>query len=94
MEQERLAREKEEEEKKATEAKIKEAFGDANSQWEKDKQEMQDLAAQQRVVPDVKNMPKGQGAAVKAAEAVEQDAKQGEQGDKSDEVGRAEEAVA
>lgn len=48
MEQERVAREKEEAEKKATEQKIKQEFGDTNSQWDKDKQEMQNLAAQQR----------------------------------------------
>jgi mannan polymerase II complex ANP1 subunit len=48
MEQERLAREKEEAEKKATEQKIKEEFEDTNSQWEKDKQGMQDLATEQQ----------------------------------------------
>lgn len=42
MEQERVAREKEDQEKKAKEQKIKEEFKDANSQWEKDKQDMQE----------------------------------------------------
>ncbi|PHH60813.1 hypothetical protein CDD81_1110 [Ophiocordyceps australis] len=42
MEQERLAREKEEQAKKAKEQKIKEEFGDAISQWEKDKEGMRD----------------------------------------------------
>lgn len=43
MEQERLAREKEEEDKKVKEQKIKEEFGDANPQWEQDKQKMKVL---------------------------------------------------
>ena len=46
MEQDRLAREKEEQEKKIKEQKMKEEFGDASSQWEKDKQ---DLREQQQV---------------------------------------------
>jgi mannan polymerase II complex ANP1 subunit len=45
MEQERLAREKEEEEKAEKAKKIKEQFGDANSQWEKDKSDMENLAS-------------------------------------------------
>jgi mannan polymerase II complex ANP1 subunit len=48
MEQERLAREKEEEEKADKAKKIKEQFGDANSQWEKDKTDMQNLVTQQK----------------------------------------------
>lgn len=48
MEEERTAREEEEAEKQATEQKIKEDFGDTNSQWEKDKKEMQNMAAQQQ----------------------------------------------
>ena len=46
MEKERLAREKEEEEKNLKEQKIKEEFGDANTQWEQDKQQMEDFASQ------------------------------------------------
>ena len=49
MEAERLAREKEEEAKKAREAKIKEEFSDATGQWAKDKQDMQGLDANQRL---------------------------------------------
>ncbi|EFY84661.1 mannan polymerase II complex ANP1 subunit [Metarhizium acridum CQMa 102] len=40
MEQERIARENEEQEKKLKEQKLKEEFGDASSQWEKDKKEL------------------------------------------------------
>ncbi|KAI5861657.1 glycosyltransferase family 62 protein [Durotheca rogersii] len=47
MEQERLAREAEEKARQEREKKIKEEFGDANSQWEKDKSEIQNLAKQQ-----------------------------------------------
>ncbi|KAK5998150.1 Mannan polymerase II complex ANP1 subunit [Cladobotryum mycophilum] len=66
MERERIAREKEEEEKKLKEQKIKEEFGDANSQWESDKQQLQDLASRQRE-DDVAS--KNQGAAAKAVGA-------------------------
>ncbi|KAI6782703.1 Mannan polymerase II complex ANP1 subunit-like protein [Emericellopsis cladophorae] len=59
MEQERLAREKEEEEKKKKAAKIKEEFGDADTQWQKDKQAMEDSNVQ----------PKAGAKPVKAAEA-------------------------
>ncbi|TDZ25394.1 Mannan polymerase II complex ANP1 subunit [Colletotrichum orbiculare MAFF 240422] len=45
MEQERLAREKEEEEKTEKAKKVKEQFGDASTQWEKDKSDMRNLAA-------------------------------------------------
>ena len=62
MEQERIAREKEEQEKKAKEQKIKEEFGDTNSQWEKDKQ---DMRQQQKRKADGSR----QGAAAKAAGA-------------------------
>jgi mannan polymerase II complex ANP1 subunit len=48
MEQERLAREKEEEDKKAKVQKIKEEFGDAASQWEKDKADLSNLAVKQQ----------------------------------------------
>ncbi|EGO59526.1 hypothetical protein NEUTE1DRAFT_79725 [Neurospora tetrasperma FGSC 2508] len=47
MEQERLAREKEEKEKAMKEQKMKESFGDATGQWEKDKNEIQNLAMQE-----------------------------------------------
>ena len=48
MEQERIAREKEEEEKRKKAQKIKEEFGETDSQWKKDKKDAHDLAAQQR----------------------------------------------
>ncbi|KAK3338206.1 Anp1-domain-containing protein [Neurospora tetraspora] len=47
MEQERIAREKEEKEKAMKEQKMKESFGDATGQWEKDKNEIQNLAMQE-----------------------------------------------
>ncbi|PHH69698.1 hypothetical protein CDD83_5646 [Cordyceps sp. RAO-2017] len=46
MEQERIAHQKEDQEKKAKEQKIKEQFGDTNSQWEKDKQGMSEQLKQ------------------------------------------------
>ncbi|KHN99284.1 mannan polymerase II complex ANP1 subunit [Metarhizium album ARSEF 1941] len=48
MEQERIAREKAEQEKKLKEQKLKEEFGDATSQWEKDKQEMREQEQQSK----------------------------------------------
>lgn len=48
MEQERIAREKEEQEKKAKEQRIKEAFGDANAQWEHDKQGIREQQQRQQ----------------------------------------------
>ncbi|KIE02493.1 mannan polymerase II complex ANP1 subunit, partial [Metarhizium majus ARSEF 297] len=48
MEQERIAREKEEQEKKLKEQKLKEEFGDASSQWEKDKKEMREQQQQSK----------------------------------------------
>ena len=59
MEQEKIQREADEEERKKKEVKIKEQFGDANPQWEQDKKELQDLAGQQKTAP--------KGAAAKAA---------------------------
>lgn len=44
MEQERLAKEAEEREKAEREKKIKDAFDDPNSQWAKDKSQMQNIA--------------------------------------------------
>lgn len=48
MEKERLAREKEEQEKAEKVKKLKEEFGDANNQWEKDKSEMENLAQEKK----------------------------------------------
>ncbi len=44
MERERVAHENEEKEKAEKALKMKEAFGDANGQWEKDKAALQDMA--------------------------------------------------
>ena len=66
MERERIAREKEEEEKKLKEQKIKEEFGDTNSQWQSDKQQLQDLASRQR---EDDASSKKQSTAAKAAGA-------------------------
>lgn len=46
MEQERLAKEAEEKQKAEREKKIKDAFDDTNTQWQKDKSEIQNLAKQ------------------------------------------------
>lgn len=48
MEKERLAREKEEQEKAERARKLKEEFGDPNNQWEQDKTNMQNLAKQDK----------------------------------------------
>ncbi|KAH6607877.1 mannan polymerase ii complex anp1 subunit [Trichoderma cornu-damae] len=69
MERERIAREKEEEERKIKEQQIKEEFSDANSQWEQDKQQMQDLKLQDQ--GNDKEPGSNQGAVAKAAGAVE-----------------------
>lgn len=52
MEQERIAREKEEQEKQEKAAKIKEQFGDGGEQWEMDKQEMSDQVVKKPVSPE------------------------------------------
>jgi mannan polymerase II complex ANP1 subunit len=44
MEQERVAHEQEEKEKAEKATKVKESFGDATKQWEKDKTDMQNMA--------------------------------------------------
>lgn len=61
MEKERLAREKEEEAKKVKEAKIKEEFANAEKEWEKDKQDMQQAGGDKQA--------ESRGAAQKAAAA-------------------------
>lgn len=48
MEQEKLAREQEEKQKAEKARKVKEQFGDASSQWEKDKSEMQNIVLQEK----------------------------------------------
>lgn len=59
MEKERLAREKEEQEKAERARKLKEEFGDPNNQWEQDKTDMKKLAQQD----DRKAADGGAGAA-------------------------------
>lgn len=55
MEQERLAKEAEERQRTEREKKIKDAFDDTNSQWAKDKSEMQNIAKEaNKVAPDSK----------------------------------------
>lgn len=49
MEQERIAREKEESAKKLKEQKIKETFQDTNSQWESDKKSIREQQRKQRL---------------------------------------------
>ncbi|RFN46584.1 mannan polymerase ii complex anp1 subunit [Fusarium flagelliforme] len=63
MERERLAREKQEEEKKKNQQKIKEEYSDTRNEWEKDKQEMQNLAAQPKPVNDAPRAPSRDGLA-------------------------------
>ena len=58
MEQERIAREKEEKEKAEKAQKMKETFGDANSQWEKDKAAMQNIALNEKKSGDKKAVEK------------------------------------
>ncbi len=48
MEQERLAREKEEKERTERMKKIKDQFADPNSQWEKDKTDIQNEALKEK----------------------------------------------
>lgn len=60
MEQERLAREVADKEQAEKTKKMKESFGDATSQWEKDKSEMQNIALQEKKKQpaEVKGQPK------------------------------------
>lgn len=62
MEQERALREHEEEEKKKKAAKIKEEFGDTDTQWTKDQQDMQNLEAQQKPKVKPADLPGGSKA--------------------------------
>ena len=48
MEREKLVREQEEKEKAEKAKKMKESFGDASSQWEKDKTELQNIALREK----------------------------------------------
>ena len=53
MEQERLARESEEKERAERMKKIKEQFTDPNSQWEKDKTDIQNMAMQEKTTEQI-----------------------------------------
>ena len=53
MEQERLARENEEKERAERMKKIKEQYKDPNSQWEKDKTDIQNMAMQEKTKDQV-----------------------------------------
>lgn len=53
MKQERLARESEEKERAERMKKIKEQFTDPNSQWEKDKTDIQNMAMQEKAKEQV-----------------------------------------
>ena len=75
MEQERLVREKEEAQKAERAKKIKEQFGDANGQWEKDKFEMQNLASKEKAGGRPGSAP---GLAPKLAKAVDGKARPGQ----------------
>jgi mannan polymerase II complex ANP1 subunit len=68
MERERLARETEEKEKAERAQKMKDAFGDTNGQWEKDKAAMQDMA-----LDDKKAAGKGQQKKTERSEQKEGD---------------------
>jgi mannan polymerase II complex ANP1 subunit len=64
MEQERLARESEEKERAERMKKIKEQFTDPNSQWEKDKSDIQDMAekAKEQVAAGEDSKPPSPGS--------------------------------
>ncbi|KAI5457215.1 mannan polymerase II complex ANP1 subunit [Mariannaea sp. PMI_226] len=69
MENERLAREKADEERKKNEKKIKEEFGDTKTEWEKDKQGMKDIGSQQASGEDSAKSSSQQGKSIgKSAE--------------------------
>lgn len=53
MEQERIARENEEKERAERMKKIKEQFKDPNSEWEKDKADIQNMAMQEKTKEQV-----------------------------------------
>ena len=74
MEQERLAREKEEQDRMERTKKIKDQFKDQTSQWEKDKNDIQDLALKEKAKELAK--AKGLKAAKEAKEAEEAEAAQ------------------
>ena len=86
MELARLAQEKEDKEKAEKALKLKESFGDATGQWEKDKSELQNIAVQEKkkdsaaaaAAAVAKNKAKAQAAAGKSDDkVVARDAPQG-----------------
>jgi mannan polymerase II complex ANP1 subunit len=63
MERDRLAREQEEKVKAEMLTKVKEQFGDANSQWQKDKSGIQNLVSQDKDKKKVEDKkPSGAGS--------------------------------
>jgi len=86
MKREQLAQEQAEKEKAEKALKLKESFGDATGQWEKDKSELQNIAVQQKkkdsaaaaAAAVAKNKAKAQAAADKSDDkVVARDAPQG-----------------
>jgi mannan polymerase II complex ANP1 subunit len=69
MEQERIAHEKEEKQRVARLKKIKDQFKEPTSQWEKDKSEIQNLAAKEKVREAALAKAKADAEVVKSAEA-------------------------
>ena len=86
MKREQLAQEQAEKEKAEKAQKLKESFGDATGQWEKDKSELQNIAVQEKkkdsaaaaAAAVAKNKAKAQAAADKSDDkVVARDAPQG-----------------
>lgn len=84
MERDRLAREAEEKEKAERAKKMKESFGDTTSQWEKDKNELQNLALQEK-----KKKEEAAAAAAGSNEKVEAKPAAGQQAEKAEQAGAA-----
>ena len=72
MKREQLAQEQAEKEKAEKAQKLKESFGDATGQWEKDKSELQNIAVQEKKKDSAaaKNKANAQAAADKSDEKV------------------------
>lgn len=71
MEQERLAHEKEENEKAERMKKLKDQFADPNSQWEKDKTDIQNQAVKEKEQKEAIEKAKTQAAEEAKAKAAE-----------------------
>lgn len=79
MEQQRIAHEQEEKEKAEKAKKIHEQFGDTNSQWEKDKAEMQNLALHEKKKTEKSTAEKQKDTAASGSDPASQAA--GEKGE-------------